>query len=106
MATKVNNSEKIVIQDGTSVEIRPLNIKNLRKFMEVTKKFESVKTEDEGLDLLIEACQISLMAADEEKYSDKEYLEENLDMETIALIMKVSGGVDINADPNLQDAMA
>ena len=106
MATKVTTGEKITLQDGTSVQIRALNIKNLRKFMDVTKKFESVKNEDEGLDLLIDACQIALLAADEEKYSDKEYLEEVLDMETIALIMKVSGGVDINADPNLSDAMA
>lgn len=106
MATKVNNSQKVTLQDGTAVDIRPLNIKNLRKFMEVTKKFENVKNEDEGLDLLMEACQIALVAADEEKFSDSEYLEENLDMDTIAQIMKISGGVDINADPNLTDAMA
>lgn len=106
MATKVNNSEKVTLQDGTVVEVRPLNIKNLRKFMEVTKKFEKVKDEDEGLTLMIEACQIALVAADEEKFSDVDYLEEVLDMNTIAKIMNVSGGVDINADPNLPDAMA
>lgn len=106
MATKVNNGEKITLQDGTSVEIRALNIKNLRKFMDVTKKFETVKDENEGLDLLIQACQIALIAADEEKFGDVEYLEDVLDMETIAQIMKISGGVDINADPNLADAMA
>lgn len=106
MATRVNNSEKVTLQDGTVVEVRPLNIKNLRKFMEVTKKFEKVKDEDEGLTLMIEACQIALVAADEEKFSDVDYLEEVLDMNTIAKIMNVSGGVDINADPNLPDAMA
>lgn len=106
MATRVNNSEKVTLQDGTVVEVRPLNIKNLRKFMEVTKKFEKVKDEDEGLTLMIEACQIALVAADEDKFSDVDYLEEVLDMNTIAKIMNVSGGVDINADPNLPDAMA
>lgn len=106
MATKLVNSEKVTLQDGTTVEIRPLNIKNLRKFMEVTKKFEKVKDENEGLTLLIEASQIALVAVDEEKFSDLEYLEEVLDMDTIGQIMKVSGGVDINADPNLVDAMA
>ena len=106
MATKLVNSEKVTLQDGTSVEIRPLNIKNLRKFMEVTKKFEKVKDENEGLSLLIEASQIALLAVDEEKFSDLDYLEEVLDMDTISQIMKISGGVDINADPNLADAMA
>ena len=106
MATRVNNSEKVTLQDGTVVEVKPLNIKNLRKFMDVTKKFEKVKDEDEGLTLMIEACQIALLAVDEEKFSDVDYLEEVLDMNTIAKIMNVSGGVDINADPNLPDAMA
>jgi hypothetical protein len=106
MATKVNNSEKVTLQDGTVVEVRPLNIKNLRKFMDVTKKFETVKDEDEGLTLMIQACQIALLAADEDKFSDTDYLEEILDMNIIAKIMNISGGVDINADPNLPDAMA
>lgn len=105
MATKMVNTEKINLQDGTTVEIRPLNIKNLRKFMDVTKKFEKVKDEEQGLDLLIEASQIALMAVDEEKFANTEYLEEVLDMDSISQIMKISGGVDINADPNLVDAM-
>jgi hypothetical protein len=101
MATKVIKTEKVTLQDGNTVDIRPLNIKNLRKFMEVTKKFESAKDESEGLGLLIEAAQIALQAADEEKYNDVDELEELLDLDSIAQIMKVAGGVDINADPNL-----
>jgi hypothetical protein len=104
MATKVNKSEKVTLQDGTVVEIRPLNVKNLRLFMEVTKRFAETKTEDEGLNLLVEAAQIALLVADGEKFADTEYLEEVLDMDTISTIMSVAGGVDINADPNLQDA--
>lgn len=104
MATKVNKSEKVTLQDGTVVEIRPLNIKNLRKFMDVTKRFAETKTEEEGMTLLVEAAQIALLAHDEEKFADTEYLEDVLDMSTIATIMSVAGGVDINADPNLQDA--
>jgi hypothetical protein len=104
MATKVNRSEKVTLQDGTVVEIKPLNVKNLRLFMEVTKRFSETKTEDEGLNLLVEAAQIALLVADEEKFADTEYLEDVLDMNTIATIMSVAGGVDINADPNLPDA--
>jgi len=104
MATKINKSEKVALQDGTVVEIKPLNVKNLRKFMDVTKRFSETKTEEEGLTLLVEAAQIALLAHDEEKFADAEYLEDVLDMNTIATIMSVAGGVDINADPNLPDA--
>lgn len=106
MATKINKTEKVTLQDGTVVEIRPLNVKNLRLFMEVTKRFAETKTEEEGLSLLVEAAQIALLVNDEEKFSDTEYLEDVLDMNTIATIMSVAGGVDINSDPNLQDATA
>lgn len=104
MATKINKTEKVTLQDGTVVEIRPLNVKNLRLFMEVTKRFAETKTEEEGLSLLVEAAQIALLVNDEEKFADTEYLEDVLDMNTIATIMSVAGGVDINSDPNLQDA--
>lgn len=99
MPTTVNKTaEKVTLQDGAVVEIKPLNIKNLRKFMEITKKFEGVSTEDEGLELLIEAAQVALMAFDAEKYADKDYLEEVLDVNVIGDIMRIAGGVDINAE--------
>ena len=106
MATKVIKSEKVTLQDGTVVDVKPLNVKNLRKFMDVTKKFGGAKDEDEGLDLLVDAVQISLLAVDEEKFADREYLEDVLDMNSISDIMRIAGGVDINSDPNLPDATA
>lgn len=99
MPTSVTkNAEKVTLQDGSVVEIKPLNIKNLRKFMEITKKFDGVTSEEDGLELLIEAAQVALMAFDQEKYADKEHLEEVLDVSVIADIMRIAGGVDINAE--------
>lgn len=100
MANSINNAEQIVLQDGTKVAMKPLNIKNLRKFMEVVKKFEKIKDDADGIDLMLEASQIALMAIDAEKFADMEYLEEVLDISIISKIMEVAGGVDINADPN------
>lgn len=106
MANSINNKETITLQDGTKVDIRPLTIKNLRKFMEVVEGFEKIKDEKAGLDLMIDAVQIALVAINPEKFNDKDYLEEVLDMPTISRIMEVSGGVDINADPNQGPATA
>jgi hypothetical protein len=104
MANSLNTYESVTLQDGSVVEIRPLTIKNLRKFMAVVKKFEKVKDDEAGLNLMIEATQIALMASDAEKFADRDYLEEVLDMKIISKIMEVAGGVDINADPNLLTA--
>lgn len=106
MATAVNKKETVTLKDGVKVEITPLSIKNLRKFMDVVKKFEKTKDELEALDIMIEAVQVALCAVDEEKYADVDYLNDVLDMPTIAQIMRVAGGVDIEEDPNLVAATA
>lgn len=100
MATSVVETETVTLQDGEELEIKPLNLKGLRKFMKVIKGFEEAKDEEQGLDLMLEAVKISL----EKKYpkiaEDDEYLEENLDMNSINRIMAVAGGVDMSGDPN------
>jgi hypothetical protein len=105
MATKVGKSgEKVTLQDGTVVEIKPLSIKRLRDFMEITKQFEKAKDDAEGLDLLVKATQVALLAVDEERFADLEDLEDLLDITTIADIMRISGGVDIDSAGNPQMA--
>jgi predicted DNA-binding antitoxin AbrB/MazE fold protein len=106
MATAINNKETVVLKDGAKVEITPLSIKNLRKFMEIVKAFEKTKNELDALDIMIEAVQVALCAVDPEKYSDVDHLNDVLDMPTIAQIMRVAGGVDIEEDPNLAAATA
>lgn len=98
MATKVNKEEKVTLQDGREIVVAPLNIKNLRRFMEVVKGFEDVKTDAEGLDIMVDAVQVALTKADPEIADDRDYLEENLDMPAIHKIMNVAGGVDLSGD--------
>lgn len=99
MATKVFETEEIEFQDGTVIEVRPLNIKRLRKFMGIVKEFDKVEDEDESVDLMVKACAIALEKTNPEKAKDTEWLEENLDMPTMWKILEVAGGVKAN-DPN------
>lgn len=101
MATKITKEETVTLQDGEELTVRPLNIKNLREFMKVIKKFSQVEDDIDGLDIMLEACQVALRKDHEEISENKEYLEDNLDMDSIAQILRVSGGVDISGDPNL-----
>jgi len=103
MANSVVKEEKVILQDGKELVVRPLNIKNLRKFMEVVQKFQEIEDESEmeGLELMLDCVQIALAKNAPEIADDRDYLEENLDIHNIYQIMNVAGGVDMSADPNL-----
>lgn len=99
MATTVYDVEKIKLQNGSEVELKPLTIKELRKFMEVIQKTAEVSTEDETLTLLIDACAIALEKQLPELVKDRDALEDTLDVPTINRILEVCGGIKMD-DPN------
>ena len=105
MATTVYTTEEVELQDGSVVTLKPLTIKNLRKFMEIMEGFESAESEDEGLEVMLNASAVCLKAQrgdfwneDESTYTDA--FEESVDMPTIYKILDVCGGIKLN-DPNL-----
>ena len=98
MANKVNKEDVVTLHDGTELKIRPLNIKGLRKFMDVVKRFGEISDDSDGLELMVEACQIALAKAYPEISEDRDYLEENLDLPGVYLIMEIAGGVDMAGD--------
>ena len=100
LATTVYNVEEIQLQNGQSVKLKPLSIKELRKFMEVIQKTATITTEGETLTVLIEACAIALEKQLPELVKDKEALEDALDVPTMNRILEVCGGIKLD-DPNL-----
>lgn len=100
MATTVYDVEEIQLQDGKTVKLKPLSIRELRRFMEVMGKTAVSTTEEEALSILIEACGIALERQIPEIKDNKEMLEDILDVPTINRIIKVCGGIDLE-DPNL-----
>ena len=60
MATTVYDVEEIQLQNGATVKLKPLTIKELRKFMKVIARTQEVTSEDETLSILIEACAVAL----------------------------------------------
>ena len=49
MATEVYSKQEIVLQDGTEVTLKPLTIKNLRRFMKAWRHFGDDIETDESL---------------------------------------------------------
>ena len=100
LATTVYNVEEVQLQNGQTVKLKPLSIKELRKFMEAIQKTANVTTEGETLTVLIEACAIALEKQLPELVADKEALEDALDVPTMNRILEVCGGIKLD-DPNL-----
>lgn len=99
MATKIYESIEIELQDGTVLTVKPLNLKNLRQVMAKWREVETKTTEDEFLDLLIECTSIAMNQFAPE-LSDREKLEEALDIQSMYKILEVAADIKLN-DPNL-----
>ena len=100
MATTIYNVEEIELQNGAKVKLKPLTIKELRKFMTAIQKTAESKTENETLTILIDACAVALEKQLPELVADRETYEDALDVPTMNRILEVSGGIKLD-DPNL-----
>lgn len=100
MATTVYDVEQIQLQNGATVNLKPLTIKELRKFMAAISKTAEVTTEDETLTILIDACAVALEKQLPELVADRDAFEDVLDVPTINRILEVCGGIKMD-DPNL-----
>lgn len=114
MAKHVYDTKEIVLQNGMEVELAPLPIGRLRRFMKAWSAFEHAKNEDDAFEIYINCCGISLekdfqaqlKTKDAEKVLTDEYrekLEDILDMDTVYEILDVCGGMKLN-DPKFQEA--
>ena len=99
MATTVYDVEEIQLQNGATVKLKPLTIKELREFMKVINKTQEVTTEDETLTILIEACGVALQKQLPDLVADRDAFEDTLDVPTINRILEVCGGIKMD-DPN------
>ena len=106
MATTVYSVEEITLQNGATVKLKPLTIKELRKFMlAIAKTAEPGTTEEQTLDILIDACAVALEKQLPDLVKDREAFEDVLDIPTINRILEVCGGIKMDADPNLVAAV-
>lgn len=105
MASTVYDTIEIQLSNGETLAIKPLPIKQLRKFMEVIKKMDisENESEDMAMDIFIEATMVCLSAFKPELSLDKEKFEEIIEIPTMMKILEVAGGLKLN-DPNLLGA--
>jgi len=103
LATTVYDVQKIELQNGSKVKLKPLSIKELREFMKAINKTADTSSEDETLTVLIDACAVALQKQLPDLVADRDALEDALDVPTINRILEVCGGIKMD-DPNLMAA--
>lgn len=105
MATSVYDVVSIELQDGTTLELRPLPIKQMRTFM---KALEALGQEPEdgsevdGMEQIVGLTEICLEKNKGATKVLKGDLEDILDLPTAYKIIHVCTGVDL-ADPKLME---
>ena len=105
MATAVYDILEIELNDGSSLTLKPLPIKQLRKFMEVIKEMElpENEAEDAAMDIFIKAAMVCLEVSKPELSKDKDKFEELIEVPTMMKILEIAGGLKLT-DPNLLGA--
>ena len=103
MATAVYDVFDIELTNGEILNIKPLPIKFLRKFMAVIEQLSEIEDEKAALDVFIEAGMVCVSYFKPELAEDKEKFEEIIEVPTLMKILEVAGGLKLN-DPNLLGA--
>jgi len=105
LATTVYDIVEIELSNGESLTIKPLPIKQLRKFMAVIQKMDDPELESDNaaMEIFIEAAMVCLEVFKPELSTDKDKFEELVEIPTMMKILEVAGGLKLN-DPNLLGA--
>jgi hypothetical protein len=96
----IRNGAEILFADGKKRTVKPLTIRQLRKFMKVAnnmKPGEDGQMSDEDIDRMVESASIALLATDPELAGDPEALEDILDLRSYSDLMSAAMGNDPNS---------
>lgn len=99
MAKKVYEEKEFTLMNDTTVVVKPLPIKALRKFMETWNKVEGLEetaTEVDLVDIMFECAYIVVSQFNEDVTKDG--LEGSLDMKTMQEILGLGGGIQTGAE--------
>lgn len=105
MSTSIYDTAELQLENGDTVFIKPLPIKQLKKFMSVIRELDSenIKSEEDAMDIFIKAAMVCLEKSYPEVGLNRESFEDLVNIPTMMKILEVCGGLKLN-DPNLLGA--
>jgi len=105
MAKSVFERSSISLIDGTDIELGPLTIHFLRKFMDVFGLIDFVKNDDQAMTVLTE-CATICMRQYYPVINTRDQLEDLADMQTVYKILELCAGIKIDPDKDNVDDQA
>jgi hypothetical protein len=100
--SNVSDGVAIVFGDGETRVIRPLTLKQLRKFVVVIDKLgateSAVSMSDEDIDTMVDAAEIILSKIDPKLAEDREALEDAVDLISFNKMMTVAMGNTVTTE--------
>jgi len=105
LTTTIYDTAELELENGEKITVKPLPIKQLKKFMNIIRDLDSeeVKDEEDAMNVFITAAMVCLEKTKPELSKDQEAFEENVNVPTMMKILEVCGGLKMN-DPNLLGA--
>lgn len=105
MSTNIYDTAELELEDGTIIFIKPLPIKQLKKFMLVIRELDSedISTEEEAMDIFVKAAMVCIEKAYPEIGLNRESFEDIVNIPNMMKILEICGGLKLN-DPNLLGA--
>jgi hypothetical protein len=98
MPTKIYDSAIIKTIDNEEIEISPLKIKYLRKFMEQFDLVKTAKDDDETIAFLVASATITMQQY-YPSIKTVEDFEDNFDLKTVYKILDIAAGIKIEQTP-------
>lgn len=105
MATTIYDTAELELENGEKIVVKPLPIKQLKKFMKIIRDLDSeeIKNEEDAMEVFVTASMVCLEKIRPELSEDREAFEENVNVPTMMKILEVCGGLKMS-DPNLLGA--
>ena len=97
MASKIYEVSTISLVDGTEIELRPLKIKYLRKFMDYFEVIKFAKDDETSIKILSQ-CALIALRSQYPLVSTIEELEDSLDLPTVYKVLDITAGIKINKE--------
>ena len=105
MATSVYETTEIELLDGTKIKMRPLKISLLRDFMKTFEKIADVVSDNEkSMDVLIDCVQIAMKQYAPDLATDREKLEDNIDLPSVYKVVEAASGIKFDDQGNVAAA--
>jgi hypothetical protein len=98
VADSLFTGSEVEFADGKKRFVKPLTIRQLRKFMKIVAKLDTSLSEidDKQIDKMIEATQVALEKVDPKLAGDKDALEDAIDVVSFNAIFSIAMGNDPN----------